>query len=117
MTASRRFKKSIKFNIIEISSDPMEEDNWKGYVSALYNEKMIIILASNEDPQKIEYYMCGPPMMNTAVTKMLEDLGVEEDTIDYDDFVIILNTQTNIRLLSFEYFFSMGVILFVIPNI
>ena len=39
-----------------------------------------------EDPTEIEYYMCGPPMMNTAVTKMLEDLGVEEDMIDYDDF-------------------------------
>ena len=43
-------------------------------------------LKEHEDPTEIEYYMCGPPMMNTAVTKMLEDLGVEEDMIDYDDF-------------------------------
>ena len=43
-------------------------------------------MKDHEDPTEIEYYMCGPPMMNTAVTKMLEDLGVEEDMIDYDDF-------------------------------
>jgi Na+-transporting NADH:ubiquinone oxidoreductase subunit F len=30
--------------------------------------------------------MCGPPMMNNAVTKMLKDLGVEDEHIMLDDF-------------------------------
>ncbi len=39
-----------------------------------------------EEPEEIEYYMCGPPMMNAAVIKMLTDLGVERDNILLDDF-------------------------------
>ena len=43
-------------------------------------------LKDHEDPTEIEYYMCGPPMMVDAVDKMLYDLGVEEEMIDYDKF-------------------------------
>ena len=67
-------------------SDPMEEDNWKGHTGFIHQVVHDNYLSDHEDPTEIEYYMCGPPMMNTAVTKMLEDLGVEEDMIDYDDF-------------------------------
>ena len=67
-------------------SDPMPEDNWKGYTGFIHQVVHDNYLKDHEDPTEIEYYMCGPPMMNTAVTKMLEDLGVEEDMIDYDDF-------------------------------
>ena len=67
-------------------SDPMPEDNWKGYTGFIHQVVLDNYLKDHEDPTEIEYYMCGPPMMNTAVTKMLEDLGVEEDMIDYDDF-------------------------------
>jgi len=67
-------------------SDPMPEDNWKGFTGFIHQVVHDNYLKDHEDPTEIEYYMCGPPMMNTAVTKMLEDLGVEEDMIDYDDF-------------------------------
>ncbi len=67
-------------------SDPMPEDNWKGFTGFIHQVVHDNYLKEHEDPTEIEYYMCGPPMMNTAVTKMLEDLGVEEDMIDYDDF-------------------------------
>ena len=43
-------------------------------------------LAQHEAPEDCEYYICGPPMMNTAVVKMLEDLGVTHDHIMLDDF-------------------------------
>jgi Na+-transporting NADH:ubiquinone oxidoreductase subunit F len=34
----------------------------------------------------LQYYLCGPPMMNSAVIKMLTDLGVERENIMLDDF-------------------------------
>ena len=67
-------------------SDPMPEDNWKGFTGFIHQVVHDNYLRDHEDPTEIEYYMCGPPMMNTAVTNMLLDLGVEEDMIDFDDF-------------------------------
>ena len=43
-------------------------------------------LKDHEDPSEVEYYLCGPPMMNKAVMGMLDDLGVEDEMIDFDDF-------------------------------
>ena len=67
-------------------SDPLEEDNWTGYTGFIHQVVLDNYLADHEDPTEIEYYMCGPPMMNSAVTGMLHDLGVEDDMIDFDDF-------------------------------
>ena len=43
-------------------------------------------LSKHENPEDIELYFCGPPMMNKAVINMLKDLGVEDDNILLDDF-------------------------------
>ena len=43
-------------------------------------------LKDHPAPEDCEYYMCGPPMMNSAVIQMLTDLGVEPDNIMLDDF-------------------------------
>mgnify|MGYP000462082731 CR=1 FL=1 len=43
-------------------------------------------LKDHEAPEDCEFYMCGPPMMNAAVVKMLQDLGVEDENIMLDDF-------------------------------
>ena len=67
-------------------SDPLKEDNWKGYTGFIHQVVLDNYLSNHEDPTEIEYYMCGPPMMNSAVTNMLHDLGVEDDMIDFDDF-------------------------------
>ena len=67
-------------------SDPMEEDNWTGYVGFIHQVVYDNYLSKHEDPTEIEYYMCGPPMMNSAVQNMLDDIGVEKDMIDFDDF-------------------------------
>ncbi|RLD47030.1 MAG: NADH:ubiquinone reductase (Na(+)-transporting) subunit F, partial [Bacteroidetes bacterium] len=67
-------------------SEPLPEDNWKGYTGfihqIIYNEYLV----NHEEPEEIEYYLCGPPVMNDAVQKMLYDLGVPNENIMFDDF-------------------------------
>ena len=67
-------------------SDPLEEDNWKGYTGFIHQVLHDNYLKDHEDPTEIEYYICGPPMMLSACTNMLDSLGVEPDMIDFDDF-------------------------------
>ncbi|NOQ94749.1 MAG: NADH:ubiquinone reductase (Na(+)-transporting) subunit F [Methylophaga sp.] len=67
-------------------SDPMEEDNWTGHTGFIHNVLRDNLLKDHVAPEDCEYYMCGPPMMNSAVINMLEDLGVERDNIFLDDF-------------------------------
>jgi Na+-transporting NADH:ubiquinone oxidoreductase subunit F len=67
-------------------SEPLPEDNWTGYTGFIHNVLFDEYLANHQTPEDCEYYLCGPPMMNTAVIKMLEDLGVTEDHIMLDDF-------------------------------
>jgi len=43
-------------------------------------------LSKHEEPEDIEYYLCGPPMMNDAVNKMLYDYGVPDEMVAFDDF-------------------------------
>jgi Na+-transporting NADH:ubiquinone oxidoreductase subunit F len=67
-------------------SEPQPEDNWTGYTGFIHKVLLDEYLASHKAPEDCEYYLCGPPMMNSAVIKMLEDLGVAHDDILLDDF-------------------------------
>jgi len=67
-------------------SDPQPEDNWTGYTGFIHNVLYEHYLRDHDAPEDCEYYMCGPPMMNASVIKMLEDMGVEPDNILLDDF-------------------------------
>ena len=67
-------------------SDPLPEDNWEGYTGFIHNVLYENYLKDHPAPEDCEYYMCGPPMMNNAVTEMLLDLGVEPENILLDDF-------------------------------
>jgi Na+-transporting NADH:ubiquinone oxidoreductase subunit F len=67
-------------------SEPQPEDNWTGYTGFIHKVLHDEYLAKHDAPEDCEYYLCGPPMMNTAVIKMLEDLGVPRDRIMLDDF-------------------------------
>jgi len=67
-------------------SDPQPEDNWTGYTGFIHKVLFDEYLAKHPAPEDCEYYMCGPPMMNSAVIKMLEDLGVAREDILLDDF-------------------------------
>lgn len=67
-------------------SDPQPEDNWDGLTGFIHNVLFEEYLKNHPAPEDCEYYMCGPPMMNQAVIKMLKDLGVEDENIMLDDF-------------------------------
>lgn len=67
-------------------SDPQPEDNWDGLTGFIHNVLHEQYLKDHPAPEDCEYYMCGPPMMNAAVIKMLKDLGVEDENIMLDDF-------------------------------
>jgi Na+-transporting NADH:ubiquinone oxidoreductase subunit F len=67
-------------------SDPQPEDNWTGLKGFIHQVLFDNYLKDHPAPEDCEYYMCGPPMMNAAVIKMLEELGVERDNILLDDF-------------------------------
>lgn len=78
-------------------SEPMAEDNWKlskniedregdGFVGFIHKVLYDHYLKNHPEPEEIEYYFCGPPMMNAAVIKLLDDLGVPKENIAFDDF-------------------------------
>jgi Na+-transporting NADH:ubiquinone oxidoreductase subunit F len=67
-------------------SDPQPEDNWDGLTGFIHNVLYEEYLKDHPAPEDCEYYMCGPPMMNSAVIQMLTDLGVEPENIMLDDF-------------------------------
>ncbi len=81
-------------------SDPKEEDNWSGYVGFIHKVVFENYLKNHEAPEDIEYYLCGPPMMNAAVNQMLDELGVPGENIMYDDFRIVGRNQENISSFS-----------------
>jgi Na+-transporting NADH:ubiquinone oxidoreductase subunit F len=67
-------------------SDALPEDNWTGYTGFIHNVLYENYLKSHPAPEDCEYYLCGPPMMNSSVIKMLLDNGVEPENIMLDDF-------------------------------
>jgi Na+-transporting NADH:ubiquinone oxidoreductase subunit F len=75
---------NFKFNLA--LSEPKEEDKWEGMQGFIHKVLYDNYLRYHEEPEEIEYYMCGPPMMNDAVQKLLYDLGVPDEMVDFDDF-------------------------------
>lgn len=69
-------------------SEPLPEDNWKGPTGFIHQVLYEQYLKDHAEPEEIEYYMCGPPMMIAAVHTMLDSLGVPQDMIAFDDFGI-----------------------------
>ena len=43
-------------------------------------------LKDHDAPEDCEYYLCGPPMLIKTVTEYLDSLGVEPESIMYDNF-------------------------------
>lgn len=89
-------KRFPNFNFEVALSEPIEEDNWKtkkdlhsegdGFVGFIHQVLYDNYLSKHAEPEEIEYYFCGPPMMNQAVIKLLDDMGVPEENIAFDDF-------------------------------
>ena len=84
------------FKFYLVLSEPLEEDNWKvkedidspgdGFVGFVHNAVIEQYLDKHEEPEEIELYFCGPPLMNKAVQKMGEDFGIPDENIRFDDF-------------------------------
>ena len=67
-------------------SDAQPEDNWSGLTGFIHNVVSENYLKEHSAPEDCEFYMCGPPMMNSAVIAMLHSLGVEDENILLDEF-------------------------------
>ena len=79
-------KKFPNFTFNIALSEPTEEDNWDGYTGFIHKVLYDNYLRYHEEPEEVEYYMCGPPQMNAAVGDLLYNMGVPDEMIDYDDF-------------------------------
>lgn len=79
-------RENDNFNWFIGLSEPLPEDNWKGYTGFIHQVLYENYLKDHPNPEDCEYYMCGPPMMNKAVIDMLDNLGVEPENIMLDDF-------------------------------
>ena len=86
---------NFKFHVV--LSEPMEEDNWKekkdvndtegdGFLGFVHNAVIEHHLKDHEAPEDIEVYFCGPPLMNQAVIKMVDDWGIPDENVSFDDF-------------------------------
>ncbi|MEF3075966.1 NADH:ubiquinone reductase (Na(+)-transporting) subunit F [Methylobacter sp. Wu1] len=67
-------------------SDPLPEDNWTGYTGFIHNVLFEEFIKNHPAPEDCEFYMCGPPIMNSSVINMLLENGVEPENIFLDDF-------------------------------
>ncbi len=79
-------QKYENFNYHIALSDPVPEDNWTGHEGFIHQVLLDEYLSKHPNPEDVEYYICGPPMMLSAVRNMLDDLGVEPENVMYDDF-------------------------------
>ncbi len=67
-------------------SEPLPEDKWDGHTGFIHQVVFDNYLKDHPEPEEVEYYLCGPPIMNESVLDMLDNLGVPEENIDLDDF-------------------------------
>ncbi|MGB0999852.1 MAG: NADH:ubiquinone reductase (Na(+)-transporting) subunit F [Flavobacteriales bacterium] len=89
-------KEFPNFKLQLVLSEPQEEDNWKvkthiddegdGFVGFVHQALIDNYLDKHDAPEDLEFYFCGPPMMNQAVIKMCDDFGVPEENVRFDDF-------------------------------
>ena len=85
------------FKFYVVLSEPLEEDNWvtkkdindkegDGFLGFVHQAVIDQYLSKHPEPEEIEYYFCGPPLMNQAVLKMCDDWGVPKENVSFDDF-------------------------------
>jgi len=90
-------KKFPNFKFHQVLSEPLPEDNWvekkdvndtvgDGFLGFVHQAVIDQYLNNHDAPEEIEFYFCGPPMMNAAVIKMCDDWGVPEENVAFDDF-------------------------------
>lgn len=67
-------------------SSPLPEDSWTGPTGFIHEVVLAQYLRDHPNPQAVEFYLCGPPMMIKACTRMLAELGVAPGQIAFDEF-------------------------------
>ena len=86
---------NFQFHIV--LSEPLPEDNWvekksvddkegDGFLGFVHQAVIDQYLSKHAEPEEIEFYFCGPPLMNAAVLKMCDDWGVPPENVSFDDF-------------------------------
>lgn len=75
---------NFKFNLA--LSEPQPEDNWDGYIGFIHQVLHDEYMSKLDEPEDVEYYLCGPPLMNDAVLKLLYDMGIPDENVAFDDF-------------------------------
>jgi Na+-transporting NADH:ubiquinone oxidoreductase subunit F len=90
-------EKFDNFKFYVVLSEPLEIDNWvekkdadddkgDGFLGFVHQAVIDQYLSKHPEPEEIEFYFCGPPLMNQAVLKMCDDWGVPEENVSFDDF-------------------------------
>ncbi|NQX91758.1 MAG: NADH:ubiquinone reductase (Na(+)-transporting) subunit F, partial [Flavobacteriales bacterium] len=90
-------KEFPNFKFYLVLSEPLEEDNWvekksmddpegDGFLGFVHQAVIDQQLKNHDAPEDIEFYFCGPPLMNQAVLKMCDDWGVPPENVSFDDF-------------------------------
>lgn len=89
-------KEFPNFKFYVVLSEPLPEDNWQvkdgldgdgdGFLGFVHQSFIDNYLSKHDAPEDIEFYFCGPPMMNAAVIKMVDEWGVPEENVAFDDF-------------------------------
>ncbi len=85
------------FKFFLVLSEPLPEDNWvaktdvndtkgDGFVGFVHQAVIDNYLTKHDAPEDIEFYFCGPPLMNNAVVKMCDDFGIPNENVRFDDF-------------------------------
>jgi Na+-transporting NADH:ubiquinone oxidoreductase subunit F len=85
------------FKFYMVLSDALPADNWKekkdiedeagdGFVGFVHLAVIDQYLKNHDAPEDIEFYFCGPPMMNNAVLNMCDEWGVPNENVRFDDF-------------------------------
>jgi len=85
------------FQFHVVLSEPLPEDNWNpkkdvndkdgdGFTGFVHQAVIDNYLSKHPEPEEIEFYFCGPPLMNAAVLKMCDDWGVPPENVSFDDF-------------------------------
>lgn len=78
---------NFSFHLALDRPDPAADAAGVKYTPGFIHQVMYeTYLKNHEAPEDIEYYMCGPGPMSAAVVKMLDSLGVEPESIMYDNF-------------------------------
>jgi Na+-transporting NADH:ubiquinone oxidoreductase subunit F len=64
----------------------LDDKDSDGYIGFIHQVLYDNYLKLHKEPEEVEYYLCGPPLMNAAVLQMLDEMGIPSENIRFDDF-------------------------------